>query len=677
VRAPIATLFAVLLPALAAAQQWNSPGALALADRAIERRAGAAADTTLHDYRAVAHGFLFFLGAFGEGLSEPPRLIKADQLELEVYWKAPGASKQRIVGWRDRADLPTDIVYHRDHLGIVMNAFGRTIQIGDGDEVQGVPHPFAPGGPLLYDYAAGDTITVTLPERDIRVVAVRVRPKDFQAARLVGTAYLDVTTGDLVRLAFDFTPAAYRDPSLEDVSVVLDNALYEDRWWLPQHQAIEIRRHATVLDLPARGVIRGRWEVDGYVFNTGLSTSWFNGPEISAAPKAQRDSFPWPNSLGDALQLVAEPVRRNDLAAVRAEVARVAGRHMLSGWRPSGLAIDGLSDLAHVNRVQGVVLGMGGVWRPRRVEARARASYGFADHQLDGAVSGRVPLGTRWVSGRVYREVRDIGDVPVVAPVINSLAAQELGDDYGDYVRTTGAELELAGNLSHDVRWRVTAGREHLASLAIRATPATGRFRPNPALGGTTLDRLTLGVAKAGEGFAMLRDRAYDVALEGGRVDGGSTYLRLFGAGHLLLPLGRTRVLARAQGGIASANLPVHRAFVLGGRGSLLGDSFRAWGGRAAALLHLEWRVPVPCPSLPLGPMARTPRHVVLAPYVATGWADRAVSGTPWLDTPGVRVTTGIGLEWLGVFRLEAGYGLESRRARFAFDVTREFWGVL
>ena len=90
---------------MAAAQDWNAPNAVALARRATERRARAAGDTTLRDYRAQAHGFVFFLGQLGEGLSEAPRLVKTDQLELEVYWKAPGLSKQRIVGWRDRADL--------------------------------------------------------------------------------------------------------------------------------------------------------------------------------------------------------------------------------------------------------------------------------------------------------------------------------------------------------------------------------------------------------------------------------------------------------------------------------------------------------------------------------------------------------------------------------------------
>jgi len=133
------------------AQDWNAAPALALVNRGIRRRSVAAADTALHDYKAHAHGFVFFLGQFGDGLNDSPRLIKTDQLELELYWKAPGASKQRIVGWRNAAQLPTDINYHRDHLGIIQNNFGRAIRLGEGDEVQDVPHPLSPGAQLDYD----------------------------------------------------------------------------------------------------------------------------------------------------------------------------------------------------------------------------------------------------------------------------------------------------------------------------------------------------------------------------------------------------------------------------------------------------------------------------------------------------------------------------------------------
>src|SRR5207249_5179355 len=117
--------------------------------------------------------------------------------------------KQRVIGWRDQTQLPTDINYHRDHLGIIQNNFGAAMRLGEGDEVRDVPHPLSPAGPDIYDFALGDTTTIMLPEREVRVVTLRVRPKDFGLPRIVGTLYLDAETADLVRMAFNFTPRSY------------------------------------------------------------------------------------------------------------------------------------------------------------------------------------------------------------------------------------------------------------------------------------------------------------------------------------------------------------------------------------------------------------------------------------------------------------------------------------
>jgi hypothetical protein len=659
------------------AQEWNSDAALALARRAIERRDRTASDTALRDYKAQAHGFLFFLGQFGEGLTEPPRLVKADQLELEVYWKAPQLSKQRIIGWRDRAELPTDVNYHRDHLGIVQNNFGRFVRLGDGDEVRDVPHPLAPGGTADYDFALGDTVTLVLPQRAVRVVELRVRPKDFGQARLVGTLLVDAESADLVRLAFNFTPRAYLDPQLEDVSIVLDNALWEGRFWLPYRQEIEIRRRATWLDIPARGIIRGRWEIDGYVFNIGLADRWFAGEEIVALPKVERDSFPWTMPLATAIQDIAEPVREGDLQAVRSEVARIAGRRALSGLRARRLGVRGVSDVLRANRVEGLAAGGGIVWRAPgdQVEARALASYGFADRGLHGTVAlASQGGGGPGIELAGYRQVRDVADVPVIAPLLNSIASQEFGDDYGDYYLATGARAALRRGIGARGEWRLTATRERIASLAVRADPATGRFRPNPPVADGDFSVASLTLRRRSEGFAVRRDVAAELTVEV-----GDHYARVHGSGHLLVPVGGSRVLVRVQGGAASDGLPPHRAFVLGGRGTLLGDEYREWGGRRAALVHLEWRTPVPFASMAAGPYARTPGTITLAPYAATGWSDRPVPGTPWRATPGggPRVTLGLGVEWLGVFRLDAGYGAQSHRVRVAFDVTRDFWDIL
>ena len=678
---------ALLLLALAgaplplAAQDWNAPQALALVSRGIRRRGAATADTALHDYKAHAHGFVFFLGQFGNGLNDSPRLIKTDQLELELYWKAPGASKQRIVGWRNAAQLPTDINYHRDHLGIIQNNFGRAIRLGEGDEVQDVPHPLSPGAPLDYDYALGDTQLVAMPGRTVRVVALRVRPKDFGAPRIVGTLYLDVATAALVRMTFDFTPASYRDPELEDVSVVLDDALWDGRFWLPFRQEIEIRRRVTWLDFSARGIIRGRWEVGDYAFNLGLADTWFRGEEISALPQAELDSFPWPNTLAQATGALETPARIDDLDRLRVEAARLAGTHVLTGLSPTRLGVRSLSDLLHVDRVEGLTVGAGMTQRlgGSGVEVRVRSSYGFGDTRIKGRgeAEWESPVGGLTLSG--YREVRDVSDRPVISPLFNSINTQEWGRDYGDYYLADGGTLAFRRPLGTQGDWSATVGRERIASLPVVGWPAGGKYVPNPSLGAGHVDvvQLTARRRTAGLGQSVRHDLAGGIAVEGGRRDGGDGYWRVSGDGTALLPLAATRVVLRGEFGIASPNLPAHRTFVLGGRGTLLGDDYRTWGGRRAALLDLEWRLPVPFVSFSAGPYTRTPSHIIVAPYAALGWTAVPVSGTPWRATPGTRATLGLALEWLGLLRVEGGYGAQSRKLHLALDVTRDFWGLL
>ena len=68
---------------------------------------------------------------------------------------------------------------------------------------------------------------------------------------------------------------------------------------------------------------------------------------------------------------------------------------------------------------------------------------------------------------------------------------------------------------------------------------------------------------------------------------------------------------------------------------------------------------------------------MTVAPFAAAGWADAPVPGTPWVATPEPRVTVGLAVECLGVMRIEAGLGLQDRRARASFDLTRDFWDIL
>ena len=84
----------------------------------------------------------------------------------------------------------------------------------------------------------------------------------------------------------------------------------------------------------------------------------------------------------------------------------------------------------------------------------------------------------------------------------------------------------------------------------------------------------------------------------------------------------------------------------------------------------------MPFIRLSAGP-ARTPGTITLAPYAAWGWTAEPIALMPWRATPGTRVTLGLGAEWLGLLRFEAGYGVQTRQWHVAFDITRDFWDIL
>lgn len=636
------------------------------------------ADSGLRDFQARAHGFVFFLGQMGEALAEPPRLIKADQLVLEVYWKAPGASKQRIIGWRDRLDLPTDINYHRDHLGIVLNGFGNRIQVGEGSEVRGVPHPLAPEGPAVYDYALVDSLTIEIPQRAVRVYEILVRPRDFDAPGVAGTLYLDATDAELVRFRFKFTRRAYLDPSLEDIAVVLDNGLWEGRYWLPRRQEIEIRRHSTWLDLPVRGIIRGRWEIDQYTLNVGLDDDLFSGPEIVAAPAPERARFAWPEPIDVAIaEAVDAP--RTSLDEVHTMVRGLAVGKALTGLPIAQPGVTSASDLVHVNRVEGLTPGFGFVIRPGGgpVELRALGSYGLSDHRPKGRLGAAYRGGRFSLALEGGREVRDVGDEPLIAPLLNSLLAQEAGTDYGDYVLLDRARLTLRHTPGPRAAVAFAMSVERTRSVARVATAVRGTYRENPPLGAGrfAVGRLTL--SRSGWLLASARDLSIELAVEGGAGE-GTRYARVDGALRLGIPLGRTDLQARAWAGWASSNLPAYRAFLWGGRGAVQCDPVARCAGRYGGTAAVEWRVRVPVPAARLGPVVTTGRDAVVAPLVTLGWLAGDVTGTPWPVTGGALPVAGVAIEWFHqLLRAEVGVRLRTGRLGAKLDLNRALWSIL
>lgn len=667
----------VTAPSLTA-QQWNAPEVLALVSRGAARRQLVEADTSLRSYRAEAHGFVFFLAQVGSGLTEPPRLVKADQLRLEVYWRAPGISKQTILGWRDGTWLPTDINYHRDHLGVVTNNYGNRIRIGEGDEVRDVLHPLSPQGLDAYDFALSDSLTLTAGSRTVHVYEVDVRPKSFSQPLVIGTLYLDVATAEVVQFRFSFTPSAYLDSELEDISIVLENALYEGRYWLPERQQIEIRRRTTWLDFPARGIIQGRWEIGEYDLNAPFPTALNAAPAIGGLRHPTPDSTMWSEPLEQAVAGVADTVTGQDMASLRRQVEEIAGNRALSGLQGTRLASNSISDLAHVNRVQGLTLGFGLTVQAaeRRLALRPFAAYGTSDGRLFGQLVADVGLGTTTVSLGAGRRVQDISDFLITAPIVNSLTSQEAGQDYGDYALVDWARASLRRPIADRTTLSLGVGLETSHDMAVAATPARGTYRPNPALGAGQYARATVALTRAAAGMAARHDLSGEVLLEGGT--GPTDYLRAAIGLRWQAPLGAGALRVLAYGGVGGDGMPAYRSFVMGGRGTLVGYAFREFGGRSLAVAEAEWRLKLPAPAIPLGTFASTGRSFVLAPFIGTGWSERAVAGTPWAASDGLRTTAGLATEWfMGLIRLEGGVGLRDGLFEVTLDITREWWNIL
>jgi hypothetical protein len=679
----VVILCAVELPAQ---QVWNDQRTLTLVTAATERRASQIADTTLVDYKATAHGYVTFLAQFGEGFPEPPKIVKADELGLEVYWRAPDLSKQRIMGRRDTLLLPTDINYHRDHLGIVQNNFRNIIRIGEGDEVRDVPHPLSPTGLQVYDFAIRDSLQIRLGDRVLDVYEVRVRPKDDRQPRTVGSVYIDRGSSDVVRMTFSFTRAALIDKDLEDVSVVLENALIEGRYWLPRRQEIEIRRTGSWLDYPARGIIRGRWEICCYEINQGIPAGYFAGPEIVAAPPSERAMKPYPfvGKVLDSLPPDVRAVTDADVKKVQDEARALVREQALQRSRSFALSARHLSDMVRFNRVEGLALGSGLIQRLGAGFAAAGSGrYGFSDKEWKGrgALEYRTGAGS-YLTLAGERQYRDVSDEQETSLVRNSIAAQEFGSDYTDLY--DAQTLSLSGALS-GLTWRPTfeVAYERQQPLAVHARPASGTFEPTiPALG-LHETRVILGIdhptALTWGGLEMATHLEVAGIRRESRADAfRGRFLRPSLLLDLQKPFGTSRFVWHtvAAGTFGNDTLPAQHLVYFGGPTTGPGYEFHEFVGRGALSQRLEYRFLAPFVPIPLGRFGRTPASITLAPFATAVWVDRSASFKParqgWYPAIGLGALT-----VFDVLRFDVARGLRGGRWTFSVDIGRDFWSVL
>jgi hypothetical protein len=643
---------------------WNSPRVRELVGRSVTRRSSWAVEGELLDYRAHASGHIYFL--YDLGLGSERHLIKADQLALDLFWRAPDRARQLIVGRREEKVLPTNIHYHLDHLTVVMENLGDQISLGEGSEVRDALHPAARGALDFYDYRLADSLTLLMPGRDVRVYRVDVRPRDLDGPGLVGSMYLDRATADIVRMDFTFTAASYLDETLDYFNIRLENALWEGRYWLPYRQGIELRRNIKAIKFPAGGVIRAEFRISDYEFNTGTPASFFRGPRVVALPSARLEAYEFEGDLYDALD-PAVAVTPPSLEEIREEATRIVRESYLQRVEGLRLAVPGISSIVRYRRAEGLYLGPALGQSAPGVSALALGGYAIgADRwQAEGWVRASLSGPYDLELGFYWQRVADVSAWPASSGLIATLAALIDGEDYREPYWANGGRATLGRRLG-PARASLSVAWEKWEGASLAAAKVVDRdYREVRELDEGEAAWLSVGFERAPQAAVeAVGGATWDARVEAATPSVAGDFEYVYGAARAEgywpdLTAGIGVRVSGAAGPAGGRHIPSQRLFPAGGRGTVRGYSFHSFVGNLYGGLGIE--------------LSRAIRHpyLSLAIFADLGWvgsegngAARAIDvwnrvGEPVDASSGPLVGVGAGLGLVyDILRLELARGL-------------------
>lgn len=617
-------------PGAAVGSEAVDSAALALIRKARALRAMASGEEaasgvgTVPAYKARAEGHVYFYLDREDGGAPVP--MRVDQVALDLFQDRFGRTGQVMRGRRRKEFLPVrDFEYYIDRLTAVQNGFGDRIAVGEGMDVRDVPHPLSALGEAHYRYRLVGLVQLRVPSlpSPVRVHEVEVRPRDPTQPAFVGSVFLESATGGLVRMAFGFTPASYVDPRVDRVAVRLDHALWQERFWLPYRQSVEVRREMPQLDLPVGAVIRAKLEVTEYDFEWDAASAHAEDGFLPGAPvvrtpygTAPADRF----ASGLTERMADEGLVPLSPARVEAEARRlargVARERLVSGLPRLRLHADRFSSVFRANRAEGAHVGLGASFAASpSVDLRALAGYGTGNRKASAAVGAQWhhPGRAATLSAEAHvGQLRDPGPRPGASGAVNTLATLVLNEDYTDPYFASGGRATVEHRTPQGRRAWVAGFAEHLRRADQAWFGGVGQGVAGSGGGGSGSE------GGASSGFRPVRPAAEGVhaGVEFGyaRVWGG---LGRWGAGATATgsasrwegsPVGS--VLLRLEGRTASPDLsrkasvsleagrswgalPPQLLFYVGGRGTLPGHPFREYGGKAFFLATGEASVVV------------------------------------------------------------------------------------
>jgi hypothetical protein len=270
--------------------------------------------------------------------------------------------------------------------------------------------------------------------------------------------------------------------------------------------------------------------------------------------------------------------------------------------------------------------------------------------------------------------------------VHNSLAAQEYGSDYTEPydVRAAGVGVELGRHLG--LLWRLQGSYEEQGALSVKSTPFTGTYAPTIPAWSLREQRVSLRIEHPSSLSLFGSELRLLAELRGGLFEGRDTTIagsqprfgRAFVSASIERPIGSQRLVLRSVLGAVGGTpaVPPQEYLFVGGPETGPGYDAHDFAARLAASQRIEWRLPVPFVSIPLGRFGRAPASATLAPFANVMYVARSAPFRPerigWYPSVGVGM-----LFFFDLLRLDVARGLRDGEWSVSLDVVRDLWGIL
>jgi hypothetical protein len=346
------------------------------------------------------------------------RIGQVEQIASRAMWSRDSGYNAHILGYRTQsAGVPMSMLGFIKAYSLPM-LYGERLLLGfEGtDESLGgvrgrgsrrdtiiAVHPFAADRDRYYMFSGGDTVAVlTVGQRKIPLVRIRVKPNmgsESGFAAFDGEIDIDANRYDIVRMRGEFVINKLPSPSLTARLILKGtgtvgvayaefvNAEYDERYWLPATQRIELQAQVAMLG-GMRSVIRVVSKFSDFDIDDTAATV---GPTPPAAYTRRRITFAPSDSMSaysgwlDPMGTATSSVSANDFSDIAPPAWKGAGppRYTLYPSQPGRVV--------HYDRVEGLFTGAELSLSMRDaapgVTARAHGGWAWTEQTARGGIA--------------------------------------------------------------------------------------------------------------------------------------------------------------------------------------------------------------------------------------------------------------------------------------------------